>query len=99
MLSAVRRREYPVKTPTSIVFLGFKSFKSIVISGPASGKVAMKPLIQYEKPNSQVTITSRPKFLNSNPSVQPVKQKTSQFMVGLIQFYRVWLNRIKPIKP
>lgn len=48
MLSAVRRREYPVKTPTSIVFLGFKSFKSIVISGPASGKVAMKPLIQYQ---------------------------------------------------
>ena len=37
---AVRRREYPVKTPISIVFLAFTSFKSMAISWPASGDVA-----------------------------------------------------------
>ncbi|KAK4837235.1 hypothetical protein QYF36_003863 [Acer negundo] len=32
IVRAVRRREYPVKTPTSIVFLAFTSFNSMVIN-------------------------------------------------------------------
>jgi hypothetical protein len=49
MLSAVRRSEYPVKTPTSIVFFAFRSFKSKAISGPASGEVPIKPLKNCNK--------------------------------------------------
>jgi hypothetical protein len=39
IVRAVRRREYPVKTPTSIVFFAFTNFKSMAISWPASGDV------------------------------------------------------------
>ena len=39
IVRAVRRREYPVKTPISIVFFAFTIFKSMAISCAASGDV------------------------------------------------------------
>jgi hypothetical protein len=44
IVRAVRRREYPVKTPTSIVFFGFTSFNSMAINWAASGAVAILAL-------------------------------------------------------
>lgn len=44
IVSAVRSKEYPVKTPISIVFLAFISFWSRAINWPASGEVDIKLL-------------------------------------------------------
>ena len=44
IVRAVRSREYPVKTPISIVFLAFTNCKSIDIIWPASGAVPINAL-------------------------------------------------------
>lgn len=63
MVSAVRRREYPVKTLTSIVFLAFKSFKRNAISCPESGAAPMKPL------KNENNITEKKKWNNSESQI------------------------------
>ena len=41
IVRAVRRREYPVKTPTSTVFFAFTRFNNMAINWSASGAVAI----------------------------------------------------------
>jgi hypothetical protein len=48
IVRAVRRREYPVKTPTSIVFFAFTSSNSMAINWAASGAVAILALENHK---------------------------------------------------